>query len=202
MFATQLIENLQARINDSELRINELEAQLREEREVKKQLENECQKLLTITKAGESAIAQVANFLSLTRNGNESELEQAFWLQIDSMKACDRLPPEPPEPTEEPEPEPETEADTDIIDILTEVVTEHDTTETEAEVNPQAPTDNSEPKLTYSELMRENYEVLKAIAHDLKVKGSTKNKLCSALRGLVTRYDIVFYSDQLNDLAA
>lgn len=120
-FAHQVIAGLDNQIADCAVLIAELEAKLAQVRETQKQLENERQGLLTLAKAGESAIEQAATFLTLAKAANRDDMVQAFWNGIDGLR--DERPELPPASEPQPEPSPEPTAPTsDAIDVPSETI--------------------------------------------------------------------------------
>lgn len=85
-FAHQIIAGLDNQIQDCAVLIAELEAKLAKVRETQKSLENERQGLLTLAKAGESAIEQAATFLRLAKAGDRADMVNAFWNGIDGLR--------------------------------------------------------------------------------------------------------------------
>lgn len=108
-FAHQIIAGLDHQISSVSSQIADLERQLAALRESQKQLENERQGLLTLAKAGESAIEQANNFLGLAKASGRADMVDAFWSGIDGLR--DEKPELPsasePQPQSEPEPQPQ-----------------------------------------------------------------------------------------------
>lgn len=85
-FAKNIIAGLDVQIQDCSDLISELETKLAQVRETQKVLENQRQGLLTLAKAGESALQQSANFLRLATSANRDDMVQAFWQGIDELR--------------------------------------------------------------------------------------------------------------------
>lgn len=120
-FAHTVIAGLDNAIADVSCNIAALEKQLADLREQQKQLENERQGLLTLAKAGESALEQAATFLALAKAGGREDMIQAFWNGIDGLRnEKPKLPPvaETTPPVESTESTPPVNPDTDsAIDV-------------------------------------------------------------------------------------
>ena len=85
-FAHQVISNLDSQINAVSNEIAELEQHLAKLRDAQKRIENERQAMLTLAKAGESALEQAANFLNMAKAAGREDMLQAFWTGIDSLR--------------------------------------------------------------------------------------------------------------------
>jgi len=103
-FAHTVIASLDNAIADVSCNIAALEKQLSDLREQQKHLENERQAMLTLAKAGESAIEQSANFLNMAKAAGREDMVQAFWDGIDALR--DEKPQLPPVPEPQPQSEP------------------------------------------------------------------------------------------------
>ena len=95
-FAHQVIAGLDSQINSIATEIVELESHLAKLRDAQKRIENERQAMLTLAKAGESALEQASNFLSMAKAANRTDMIEAFWTGIDGLRndkpqltACD-----------------------------------------------------------------------------------------------------------------
>lgn len=85
-FAHQVITVLDSQINSISTEIAELESHLAKLRDAQKRMENERQAMLTLAKAGESALEQAANFLSMAKAANRTDMIEAFWTGIDGLR--------------------------------------------------------------------------------------------------------------------
>lgn len=176
-FAHQVVSGLDNQIADCAAMIAELEAKLAQVRESQKQLENERQGLLTLAKAGESAIEQANNFLTLAKAAGRADMVEAFWSGIDGLR--DEKPELPPasEPSPEPSPEPSepTAPTSDAIDITATSIEE---SIAEAE-KPDAATDSDEKADKKPEWHALNWrEFLKyAKGKGINTKGKTKAEI-------------------------
>lgn len=95
-FAHQVIAGLDSQINSIATEIVELENHLAKLRDAQKRIENERQAMLTLAKAGESALEQASNFLNMAKAANRTDMIEAFWTGIDGLRndkpqltACD-----------------------------------------------------------------------------------------------------------------
>ena len=137
MFAQNILATYTERHESLTARIHELEAALNAVREERAALEAETQQLQTLAGAGQSAIEQAANFLSLAERGGRGDMIESFWEAVDALRS--RPAAELPEPTppddnndgsESPMPMPPDDADdavdaeTEAVDAETEAVTE------------------------------------------------------------------------------
>ena len=97
MFAQNILATYTERHESLTARIHELEAALNAVREERAALEAETQQLQTLAGAGQSAIEQAANFLSLAERGGRGDMVEAFWEAVDALRS--RPAAELPEPT-------------------------------------------------------------------------------------------------------
>ena len=86
MFGQTTIDTFNNAIASLSSQIQELELQLKQLREDRKILETEQQAKLTLIGAGQSALDQIQNFLSLATVGNNQDLLTDFWAQLEALK--------------------------------------------------------------------------------------------------------------------
>jgi len=86
MFGQTTIDNFNNAIANLSSQIQELELQLKQLREDRKVLETEQQAKLTLIGAGQSALDQIQNFLSLATVGDNQDLLTDFWAQLEVLK--------------------------------------------------------------------------------------------------------------------
>ena len=131
-------ENLNNDIRNISSNIASIEQQLAILREEKKRKENELQAIQTLVAAGNSAIEQAENFLTLATRARRDDLIESFWEEMDALR--DRQPiaelPEAsePDPVEEDpiEPQPEPNGGGDAI-----AVDDNDASDSENESSPE-----------------------------------------------------------------
>lgn len=86
MFAQSILNNYSQQIDTISTEIQALEQQLNALREQQKQLEAERQAMSTMASAGESAINQTQQFLTLANRAGREDLITAFWEDMDAIR--------------------------------------------------------------------------------------------------------------------
>ncbi len=91
MFATQILDDFQTKINSLDDKIDTLEKQLEDLRETKKNVLAEQQKNKTLIAAGQSALEQVQKFITLANSSKATELVEDFWGNVEKVKNGDNI---------------------------------------------------------------------------------------------------------------
>ncbi len=201
MFAQSILDRYTSDIHAISGEIQALEAHLNELREHQKQLEAERQAMATLASAGQSAIDQCRQFLTLATRSDRQDLITSFWDELDVIRNDGHAVADLPEVSEvvtECEDLPEDEQldainnETPTIEVESEEITDNDDF---IEVNGNNYNGNGNghhhSKDDLKTLLEgESYQTLKKLTsrHNLDAKGK-KHDLITRLLGLGLTYE-------------